>query len=105
MNDYEILLMIDPELPEERGGEIVTRTRELVEKAGGNWEDYSSPGAGGSSPTRSTTSPRRLPPNDLRASRRRWTRSPASEDHGRGDAPPGDAASASASPQQSRSPS
>ena len=40
MNDYEILLMIDPELPEERGGEIVTRTRELVEKAGGNWEDH-----------------------------------------------------------------
>jgi small subunit ribosomal protein S6 len=40
LNDYEILLMIDPELPEERGGEIVTRTRELVEKAGGNWEDH-----------------------------------------------------------------
>ena len=40
MNDYEILLMIDPELPEERGGEIVSRTRELVEKAGGTWEDH-----------------------------------------------------------------
>jgi small subunit ribosomal protein S6 len=40
LNDYEILLMIDPELPEERGGEIVSRTRELVEKAGGTWEDH-----------------------------------------------------------------
>ncbi len=40
MNSYEILLMIDPELPEERGGEIVSRTRELVEKAGGTWEDH-----------------------------------------------------------------
>ena len=35
MTDYEILLMLDPELPEERQDEIVTRTRELVEKAGG----------------------------------------------------------------------
>ena len=40
MNDYEILLMIDPEVPEERHGEIVTRTRELVEKDGGTWEDH-----------------------------------------------------------------
>ncbi len=37
MNDYEILLMLDPELPEERSGEIVTRARELVEKGGGRW--------------------------------------------------------------------
>ena len=37
MNDYEILLMLDPELPEERQTEIVTRTRELVEKGGGTW--------------------------------------------------------------------
>ena len=34
---YEILLMLDPELPEERAGEIVARTRELVEKGGGAW--------------------------------------------------------------------
>jgi small subunit ribosomal protein S6 len=40
LNDYEILLMIDPEVPEERHGEIVTRTRELVEKDGGTWEDH-----------------------------------------------------------------
>jgi len=34
---YEILLMLDPELPEERASEIVARTRELVEKGGGAW--------------------------------------------------------------------
>ena len=38
MNDYEILLMLDPELPEERQGEILTRTQELVTKHGGDWE-------------------------------------------------------------------
>ena len=38
MNDYEILLMLDPELPEERQGEILTRAQELVAKQGGAWE-------------------------------------------------------------------
>jgi small subunit ribosomal protein S6 len=38
VNDYEILLMLDPELPEERQGEIVTRAQELVAKHGGAWE-------------------------------------------------------------------
>ena len=38
--DYEILLMLDPELPEERQSEIVTRTRELIEKGGGNWDAH-----------------------------------------------------------------
>ena len=37
MNDYEILLMLDPETPEERHEEILARTRELVEKGGGRW--------------------------------------------------------------------
>ena len=37
MNDYEILLMLDPEAPEERHNEIIARTRELVEKGGGTW--------------------------------------------------------------------
>lgn len=37
MNPYEILLMLDPELPEERQSEIVQRMRELVEKAEGTW--------------------------------------------------------------------
>ena len=38
MNDYEILLMLDPDLPEERQEEIVKRTRDLVEKGGGTWD-------------------------------------------------------------------
>jgi small subunit ribosomal protein S6 len=37
VNDYEILLMLDPETPEERHNEIIARTRELVEKGGGSW--------------------------------------------------------------------
>jgi small subunit ribosomal protein S6 len=37
VNDYEILLMLDPEAPEERHNEIIARTRELVEKGGGSW--------------------------------------------------------------------
>jgi small subunit ribosomal protein S6 len=36
--DYEILLMLDPDLPEERQEEIVKRTRDLVEKGGGTWD-------------------------------------------------------------------
>ena len=38
MNDYEILLIIDPDTPEERSDEILTRTRELVEHGGGTFE-------------------------------------------------------------------
>ena len=37
MTAYEILLMLDPELPEERQAEVVGRTRELVERGGGTW--------------------------------------------------------------------
>ena len=37
MIPYEILLMLDPELPEERQSEVVARTRELVEQGGGTW--------------------------------------------------------------------
>jgi len=40
LNDYEILLMLDPDVPEERQEEIVTRTRELLEKDGGTWEAH-----------------------------------------------------------------
>ena len=40
MNDYEILLMLDPELPEERSDEILARTRELIERSGGAWEGH-----------------------------------------------------------------
>ena len=38
MNDYEILLMLDPELPAERSAEIVARVRERVEGDGGRWD-------------------------------------------------------------------
>lgn len=40
MTPYEILLMLDPELPEERQSEIVTRTRELIERGGGSWDAH-----------------------------------------------------------------
>jgi small subunit ribosomal protein S6 len=39
-NAYEVLLMLDPELPEERQDEIVTRTRELIESRGGTVEKH-----------------------------------------------------------------
>jgi small subunit ribosomal protein S6 len=34
---YEILLMLDPELPEKRQEEILKRARDLVKKGGGKW--------------------------------------------------------------------
>ena len=37
---YEILLMLDPELPEERQNEILARIREQVERAGGTWDGH-----------------------------------------------------------------
>ena len=37
MNDYEILLMLDPDASEERHNEIIERTRQAIEKGGGNW--------------------------------------------------------------------
>ena len=38
MTDYEILLMLDPELPDERQSEILTRAREAIERDGGKFE-------------------------------------------------------------------
>jgi small subunit ribosomal protein S6 len=40
VNDYEILLLLDAELPDERQNEIVSRTRETIEKGGGSWSDH-----------------------------------------------------------------
>jgi small subunit ribosomal protein S6 len=40
VTDYEILLMLDPELPEERQTEIVTRAREAIERDGGKLEAH-----------------------------------------------------------------
>ena len=38
--DYEILLLFDAELPDERQNEIITRTRELIEGGGGSFERH-----------------------------------------------------------------
>jgi small subunit ribosomal protein S6 len=35
---YEILLLLDPDVPDERQSEIVSRTRDLIERGGGTWE-------------------------------------------------------------------
>jgi small subunit ribosomal protein S6 len=40
MNDYEILLMLDVELPEERASEVIARVRERVEGDGGRWDGH-----------------------------------------------------------------
>ena len=40
MNDYEILLMLDVELPEERASEVISRVRERVEGDGGRWDGH-----------------------------------------------------------------
>ena len=40
MNEYEILLMLDPDVPEERHDEIIARTRELIERGGGTWQGH-----------------------------------------------------------------
>ncbi len=40
MISYELLLMLDPELPEERQNEIVLRMRELLERGGGTWASH-----------------------------------------------------------------
>ena len=37
MNAYEIMLMLDSELADERQNEIVSRARELIDKGGGVW--------------------------------------------------------------------
>ncbi len=38
MNPYEIMLLLDAELAEDRQAEILTRTRELVAQRGGTWQ-------------------------------------------------------------------
>jgi small subunit ribosomal protein S6 len=40
VNEYEILLMLDPELEEERGDEIIARIRERVEGDKGKWDGH-----------------------------------------------------------------
>src|SRR5262249_47630142 len=38
VTEYEILLLLDPDLDDDRQGEVVARARELVEKGGGTWD-------------------------------------------------------------------
>ena len=38
MNEYEIMLLLDPELAEERANEIIQRLRDAVEGASGTWD-------------------------------------------------------------------
>jgi small subunit ribosomal protein S6 len=38
VTEYEILLLLDPDLDEARQTDVVTRARELVEKGGGSWD-------------------------------------------------------------------
>jgi small subunit ribosomal protein S6 len=40
VNEYEILLMLDPDLAEERAEEVVARVREQVERDGGSWDGH-----------------------------------------------------------------
>jgi small subunit ribosomal protein S6 len=40
VNDYEIMLLLDPELAEERANEIIQRIRDAVEGAGGTWDGH-----------------------------------------------------------------
>ena len=40
MTEYEILLLLDPDLSEDRQNEIVSRIRENVERGGGTWDRH-----------------------------------------------------------------
>ena len=40
MTEYEILLLLDPDVSEDRQNEIVTRIRETVERSGGTWDRH-----------------------------------------------------------------
>jgi len=40
VNEYEIMLLLDPELAEERANEIIQRVRDSVESASGTWDGH-----------------------------------------------------------------
>jgi small subunit ribosomal protein S6 len=42
VTEYEILLLLDPDLDDDRQTEVVSRVRELVEGAGGSWDLHDS---------------------------------------------------------------
>ena len=40
MNEYEIMLLLDPELAEERANEVIQRIRDSVDASGGSWDGH-----------------------------------------------------------------
>ena len=40
MNEYEIMLLLDPELAEAQGDAIIQRIRDAAEGAGGSWDGH-----------------------------------------------------------------
>jgi small subunit ribosomal protein S6 len=40
MNEYEIMLLLDPDVAEERGAEIIQRIHDAVDAAGGSWDGH-----------------------------------------------------------------
>ena len=40
MNEYEIMLLLDAELAEERANEVIQRIRDAVEGASGKWDGH-----------------------------------------------------------------
>jgi small subunit ribosomal protein S6 len=40
VNEYEVMLLLDPELPEERANEVIQRIRTSVEGADGSWDGH-----------------------------------------------------------------
>jgi small subunit ribosomal protein S6 len=40
LNEYEIMLLLDPDLPEERANEIIQRIRDAVDGASGTWDGH-----------------------------------------------------------------
>ncbi len=40
MNDYEIMLLLDPDVADERGAEIIQRIKDAVDSAGGTWDGH-----------------------------------------------------------------
>jgi small subunit ribosomal protein S6 len=40
VNEYEIMLLLDPELAEQRANEIIQRIRDSVDASGGTWDGH-----------------------------------------------------------------
>ena len=40
MTEYEIMVLLDPELPEERGNQVIQRVRDAVDASGGTWDGH-----------------------------------------------------------------